>query len=45
LHSIATIAAKIKKNRPDAASQSQAGRRVRTDAAPPLEVFARSITS
>jgi hypothetical protein len=44
LFSIAAIAARIKKNRPDAASQSPAGRRVRNDAARPLDVFARSIT-
>jgi hypothetical protein len=44
LRSIATIAAKIKKNGPDAASHSQADWRVRNDAARPLDVLARSIT-
>jgi len=44
LFSIAAIAARFKKDRPDAASQSQAGRRIRNDAARPLDVFARGIT-
>jgi hypothetical protein len=45
LLSIATITAGIKKNRPDAASQSQADRRrPQRCRAQPLDVFARSIT-
>jgi hypothetical protein len=41
---IATIAARIKKNRPGAASQSRAEQGPQRRRAPPLDVFARSIT-